>query len=78
VGLHRGKLSGRWEKKTGIDPFERLVAQFMYRTEVAERLLAFERRYEQSASPFERRFTRDNLALLMKKLAGKVDYQRAA
>jgi hypothetical protein len=46
--------------------------------EVTERLLAFEPRYEQSASPFEWRFTRDNLALLMKKLADKADYQLAA
>jgi len=146
--VHRGKLLGRCEKKTGIDPFERLVAQFMYTEpyesarraflvvdngsshrgekaakrlraiwpnlvlvhlpvhaswlnqieiyfsiiqrkvlrpndfacldEVTERLLAFEPRYEQSASPFEWRFTRDNLALLMKKLADKADYQLAA
>jgi hypothetical protein len=37
-------------------------------------LLAFERRYEQSAAPFEWRFTRSDLALLMKKLADKPDY----
>jgi hypothetical protein len=46
--------------------------------EVEERLLAFERRYEQSAAPFEWKFTRSDLALLMKKLAGKPDYQAAA
>jgi hypothetical protein len=47
--------------------------------EVAERLRAFERRYEQSARPFEWRFTRNDLALLMmKKLAEKDDYRRAA
>ena len=46
--------------------------------EVEERLLAFERRYEQSAAPFEWKFTRSDLALLMKKLADKPDYQAAA
>ena len=46
--------------------------------EVEERLLAFERRYEQSAAPFEWKFTRSDLALLMKKLAEKPDYQAAA
>ena len=46
--------------------------------EVEERLLAFERRYEQSAAPFEWKFTRSELALLMKKLADKPDYQAAA
>jgi|HubBroStandDraft_1064217.scaffolds.fasta_scaffold70378_2 hypothetical protein len=46
--------------------------------DVEQRLLAFERRYEDSSSPFEWRFTRDDLALLMKKLADKPDYQAAA
>jgi hypothetical protein len=46
--------------------------------EVEERLLAFERCYEQSAAPFEWKFTRSDLALLMKKLADKPDYQAAA
>ena len=46
--------------------------------EIEERLLAFERRYEQSAAPFEWKFTRSDLALLMKKLADKPDYQAAA
>ena len=41
-------------------------------------MLAFERRYEQSAAPFEWKFTRSDLALLMKKLAEKPDYQAAA
>jgi hypothetical protein len=45
--------------------------------EVASRLVAFERRYERAAAPFEWRFTRDDLALLMKKLAGKPDYLAA-
>ena len=46
--------------------------------EVESRLAGFERRYEQAAAPFEWRFTRDDLALLMKKLAEKPDYQLAA
>lgn len=46
--------------------------------EVADRLLAFERRYEQAAIPFEWRFTRHDFALLMKKLATQPDYQAAA
>jgi hypothetical protein len=36
---------------------------------VQGRLLAFERRYEQAAVPFEWKFTRHGLALLMKQLA---------
>jgi hypothetical protein len=36
---------------------------------VQGRLLAFERRYEQAAVPFEWKFTRHDLALLMKQLA---------
>lgn len=35
-----------------------------------DRLLAFERRYEQAAVPFGWKFTRHDHALLMKKLAG--------
>ena len=46
--------------------------------EVESRLAAFERRYEQAAAPFEWRFTRDDLAQLMKKLADTPDYQLAA
>jgi hypothetical protein len=46
--------------------------------EVEARLGAFERRYEQTAEPFEWRFTRDDLAILMKKLADKPDYRSAA
>ena len=146
--VHRAQLFGRCEPKTGIEPFSRLVSQFMSTepyasarrvflvvdngsshrgqkaadrlaarwpnlvlvhvpihaswlnqveiyfsvvqrkvltpndfadlADVEQRLLAFERRYEQSASPFEWRFTRDDLALLMKKLADKPDYQVAA
>jgi hypothetical protein len=37
--------------------------------EVAARLLAFQRRYEALASPFEWTFTRDDLARLMRKLS---------
>jgi hypothetical protein len=46
--------------------------------DVQARLAAFERRYEQTAAPFEWKFTRDDLALLLKKLADKPDYQAAA
>ncbi|HEX9124400.1 MAG TPA: IS630 family transposase [Actinomycetota bacterium] len=39
--------------------------------QVEQRLLAFERRYELAATPFEWKFTRDDLAKLMKRLAEK-------
>ena len=45
---------------------------------IESRLAAFELRYEHAAAPFEWRFTRDHLALLMKKLADKPEYQLAA
>lgn len=41
------------------------------------RLAAFERRYELAAEPFEWRFTRSDLAELMKKLTSKPDYLAA-
>lgn len=47
-------------------------------TEVEARLLAFERRYEQTASPFEWRFTRADLTKLLERLADKPDHQAAA
>jgi hypothetical protein len=46
--------------------------------DIEGRLAAFERHYEQTAAPFEWKFTRHDLALLMKKLADKPDYQAAA
>jgi transposase-like protein len=46
--------------------------------EIEARLAAFERRYEQTAAPFEWKFTRDELTLLMKKLADKPDHAAAA
>ena len=46
--------------------------------DIEHRLAAFERRYEQTAAPFEWKFTRHDLALLLKKLADKPDYQAAA
>ena len=146
--VHRAKVFGRCEARTGIEPFGRLVSQVMTTepyasarrvfwvvdngsshrgqtacdrlsaawpnatlvqlpvhaswlnqvevffsivqrkvltpndftdlAEVAARLVAFERRYEQAAAPFEWKFTRHDLALLMKKLADKPDYQAAA
>ena len=42
-------------------------SDFTSLAEVQERLLAFERRYEQAAAPFEWKFTRHDLTLLMKK-----------
>jgi hypothetical protein len=47
-------------------------------TDVEGRLLAFERRYEQTASPFEWRFTRSDLTKLLERLADKPDHQAAA
>lgn len=46
--------------------------------DVAQALAGFERRYEQTATPFEWRFTREDLALLLKKLDDKPDYPTAA
>ena len=46
--------------------------------EVEARLLAFERRYEQTATPFEWKFTRSDLAKLMERLNEKDDYRTAA
>jgi hypothetical protein len=45
---------------------------------VESRLLSFERRYEQTADPFEWKFTRSDLAKLLEQLADKPDYQAAA
>jgi hypothetical protein len=46
--------------------------------DVDARLLAFEHRYEQTAAPFEWRFTRTDLTKLLERLADKPDYQAAA
>jgi hypothetical protein len=46
--------------------------------EVEARLLAFERRYEHTAAPFEWRFTRTDLTKLLERLADKPDYPAAA
>ena len=46
--------------------------------EVGQRLLAFERYYEEAARPFEWRFTRQDLADLMKRLAEKEALRQAA
>ena len=46
--------------------------------EVESRLLAFERRYEQTAEPFEWKFTRSDLTKLLERLADKPDYQAVA
>ena len=42
--------------------------------EVEERLLAFERRYEHTAAPFEWKFTRKDLVALMARLSDQQDY----
>jgi hypothetical protein len=146
--VHRAKVFGRCESRTGIESFDRLVAQVMtaepyasarrvfwvvdngsshrgqasvrrlesrYRNlrlvhlpkhsswlnqveiyfsvvqrkvltpndftdlgEVERRLLAFERRYEEAAKPFEWKFTRSDLAKVMKRLAEKEDLPAAA
>jgi DDE superfamily endonuclease len=47
-------------------------------SDIEHRLTAFQRRYQQTAAPFEWKFTRHDLALLTKKLADKPDYQAAA
>ncbi len=143
---HRARVFGRCERRTGIEPFNRLVAQVMgtepYASarrvfwvvdngsshrgqaaarrlrerhrrirlvhlpvhsswlnqieiffsivqrkvltpndftdlgEVERRLLAFERRYEEAAKPFEWKFTRADLSRLMKRLAER-DGQRS-
>jgi hypothetical protein len=46
--------------------------------EVESRLAAFERRYEQTAVPFEWKFTRSDLTKLLERLADKPDYRTAA
>ena len=46
--------------------------------EVEDRLAAFERRYEQTAEPFEWKFTRSDLTKLLERLADKPDYKAAA
>ncbi len=46
--------------------------------EVERRLADFERRYEQTATPFEWKFTRNDLAALMKRLAEKENLRAAA
>lgn len=46
--------------------------------EIESRLAAFERRYEQTAEPFEWTFTRSDLTKLLERLADKPDYWTAA
>lgn len=146
--VHRGKVFGRCEEKTGIEPFGRLVEQVMsqepYRSarrvfwvvdngsshrgqasidrlegaypnlrlihlpkhaswlnqieiyfsivqrkvltpndfadlaEAKARLLAFERRYEEAAEPFEWKFTRQDLRRLMDRIAERETLPLAA
>jgi hypothetical protein len=51
---------------------------FVDLAEVESQLAAFERRYEQTADPFEWKFTRSDLAKLLERLADKPDYGTAA
>lgn len=51
---------------------------FVDLNEVEQRLLAFERRYEAAAKPFDWKFTRTDLAKLMKRIAGNEDLRPAA
>lgn len=151
--VHRAKVFGRCEERTGITPFDRLVAQvmtsepyasarrvywivdngsshrgrasverlegrytrrrrkrlhlihcpnhsswlnqceiyfsvvqrkvltpndFVDLDEVEHRLLAFERRYEAAARPFEWKFTRHDLARLLRRIADQEQLRRAA
>lgn len=46
--------------------------------EVERRLLAFERRYEEAATPFEWKFTREDLARLIERIAEQEQLRRAA
>jgi DDE superfamily endonuclease len=46
--------------------------------DVESRLATFERRYEETAVPFEWKFTRSDLTKLLERLADKPDYQVAA
>jgi hypothetical protein len=46
--------------------------------DVEARLLAFERRYEATAAPFEWKFTRTDLTKLLERLSDKPDYKAAA
>ena len=46
--------------------------------DVEARLQAFERRYEDTAGPFEWKYTRNDLAKLLERLSDKPDYQAAA
>lgn len=46
--------------------------------EIEAALLGFERRYETAARPFEWKFTRSDLTLLLKRLASKPDLKTAA
>lgn len=99
--VHRAKVFGRCEKKSGIAPVDRLIGEvmsrqphksaprvfwikdncsahrgqkiltpndFKSRNELEQRLLAFERRYEQTASPFQWTFTRKDLTTLLAKI----------
>ena len=85
--VHRARLFGRCEVKSGIAPVDRLVgevrgqelinllaASFGSWQELQQCLLAFQAYYERSASPFNWTFTRRDLNALL----AKIDLKRLA
>jgi len=69
--VHRTKLFGRCEAKSGIAIVQRKVLtqnDFTSLAAVAERLAAFERYYETLATPFQWAFTRADLTKLLQKM----------
>jgi hypothetical protein len=84
-GPPRAASRARLLAQPGGDLFLRRAAQgphppndFADLAEVESRLLAFERRYEDTATPFEWKFSRSDLGKLMERLADKSDYRAAA
>ncbi len=69
--VHRAKLFGRCEAKSGIAIVQRKVLtpnDFASLPAVAERLAAFERYYETLATPFQWAFTRADLIKLLQRI----------
>ena len=76
---HRGKaaaerLRQRWPTATLVN----LPVHASWLNQIEIYFSIVERRYEQTADPFEWKFTRDDLAKLMRRLADKPDYKAAA
>jgi len=72
--VHRAKIFGRMESKSGIVSFGRLVAQVMnqepYRS-ASRVFLKFQKRYEEIARPFEWKFTRKDLKNLIDNISNQ-------